>query len=164
MRPPGDDDIQALRGYRNSRLYRPLARTLRTYNRTLVSALQARGFSDFSPAFPQILSNLDTHGTRIGVLALRAGLTRQAAGQLVAEIERRGYVQRRGAPDDARATIVRFTARGRRLLENVFELVEKTEDSYAELLGRAEFEHLQRTLARLADHIDPEGAFGQLDE
>lgn len=163
MRPRAND-LETLRRYRNSRLYRPLARVLRTYNRSMVSAIQARGFSDFSPAFPQILSNLDTEGTRIGVLALRAGLTRQAAGQLVAEIERRGYVQRRSAPDDARATIVRFTVRGRRLLENVFELVEQTEDGFAALLGQAEYERLKAALARLADHIDPEGVFGELDE
>jgi DNA-binding MarR family transcriptional regulator len=163
MRLP-KDDVPALRQYRNSKLYRPLARTLRVYNKTLVTALVARGFRDFSAAFPQILSNLDTQGTRIGVLAARAGLTRQAAGQLVAEIERCGYVQRRAAPDDARAIVVRFTPRGRRLLETVLELVEATEARFAAVLGQASFEHLKTELAVLADHLDPEGAFGSADE
>ena len=163
MRYPADD-VGSLRDYRNSKLYRPLARVLRVYNRELVRELHAAGFTDFSPAFPQVLSNLDAAGTRIGVLAARAGLTRQAAGQLIAEIERCGYVQRRAAPDDARATVVRFTARGRRLLETVFGLVERIENGFGELIGKSEFTRLRQNLARLANAIDPEGAFGGPDE
>jgi DNA-binding MarR family transcriptional regulator len=154
----------ALRRYRDSKLYRPLSRLLRVYNRRLVAALHARGFDDFSPAFPQILSNLDTEGTRIGVLAARAGVTRQAAGQLLSEIERCGYALRRPAPDDARATVVQFTPRGKRLLATVFQLVEEIESSFAEIVGREAFEHVRIGLARIADEIDPRGAFGTVDE
>src|SRR5262245_53192765 len=128
---PTSKDIAAVRQYRNSRLYRSLTRTLRAYNRLVLERLHARGFTDFAPSFPSLLSNLDTRGTRIGVLAVRAGVTRQAAGQLLREIERRGYVERRAAPDDARATTVHFTARGRRLLATVFELVEEIEGDFA---------------------------------
>src|SRR5258708_38646346 len=96
------DSIEQLRQYRNSVLYRALGRVLRAYNRSLLEALHARGFADVTPAFAQILSNVDTQGTRIGVLAERAGVTRQAAGQLVAEIERCGYVERFASEDDAR--------------------------------------------------------------
>jgi DNA-binding MarR family transcriptional regulator len=156
--------LAELRQYRNSKLYRSLTRTLRVYNRILVNELRERGFTDFSPAFPQILSNLDTEGTRIGVLATRAGMTRQAAGQLIAEIERCGYVSRRAAPDDARATVVRFTARGRRLLQTVFALVEQVETQFAAVVGSNDYLHLTANLARIADAIDPEGAFGSSDE
>ena len=152
--------VAELRDYRNTRLYRPLARTLRVYNRRLIAELHARGFEDFAPAFPQMLSNLDTEGTRVGVLAARAGITRQAAGQLLAEIERCGYVSRRASHEDARATIVQFTPRGRRLLATVFSLVEKIEGEFAEILGQDEFDHVRVALVRLADAIDPSGAFG----
>lgn len=145
-------------------MYRPLGRILRVYNRTLVRALQERGFPDFSPAFPQVLSNLDTEGTRIGLLASRAGITRQAAGQLVAEIERAGYVKGQAAPDDARATVVRFTTRGKRLLETVLDLVEEVEASFARVVGEAEFAIIRTGLAQIADAVDAEGAFGAGDE
>jgi DNA-binding MarR family transcriptional regulator len=158
------DDVASLRRYRNSKLYRPLGRILRVYNRRLVDELHARGFDDFSPAFPPILSNLDTEGTRIGVLAERAGMTRQGAGQLVADIERCGYVRRKAAKDDARATIVRFTPRGRKLLETVFGLVEAIEGEFAAVIGAGEFERVRVGLARIADAIDPNGAFGTADE
>ncbi|HTM44350.1 MAG TPA: MarR family winged helix-turn-helix transcriptional regulator [Polyangiaceae bacterium] len=156
--------VLELRHYRNSRLYRALTRTLRVYNRMLLTQIHERGFRDFSAAFPQILSNLDTQGTRVGVLATRAGMTRQAAGQLLAEIERCGYVTRKPSPDDARVTIVRFTARGRRLLQNIFELVEEIEGTFAEIVGGEHYLNLMFTLSRLASEIDPEGTFGSGDE
>jgi DNA-binding MarR family transcriptional regulator len=159
--PPGT--LAALRRHRNSRLYRSLTRTLRVYNRLLLTRLKARGFTDFSPAFPSLLSNLDTGGTRIGVLAMRAGVTRQAAGQLLREIEKCGYVERRTAPDDARATSVHFTARGRRLLATVLELVEQIEGDFSASLKPGEFDRVRDGLYSIADRIDPGGALGTGD-
>jgi DNA-binding MarR family transcriptional regulator len=157
------EQAEELRRYRNRRLYRSLARILREYNRRLIVELEARGFTDFSPAFPQFLSNLDTEGTRIGVLALRAGVTRQAAGKFVMEIESCGYVARRQDQRDARATMVTFTARGRQLLAAVLEIVECIEGGFAELLGEAELEGLREGLFRIAQDFDPAGALGAGD-
>jgi len=153
-----------LRRYRNSKLYRPLARALRAYNRHLVTELNARGFPEFSIAFPQILSNLDIVGTRVGVLAARAGMSRQAAGQLIAEIERCGFVERTQAPDDARAIVVRFTPRGRKLLASVLAVVEAIESEWAALVGAESFDQMRVTLGQIADAVDPGGAFGDNDE
>ena len=163
MRPKFGDTVR-MRQYRNTRLYRPLGRTLRVYNRRVIEGIHARGFTDFSPAFPQLLSNLDVDGTRIGVLAQRAGVTRQAAGQLLREIERCGYVEKRPAADDARATVVRFTPRGRRLLGAIFEMVDLIEAEFATALGPTDFERVRELMVRLADTIDPIGVFGRKDE
>jgi DNA-binding MarR family transcriptional regulator len=153
-----------LRQYRNSRLYRSLTRTLRAYNRRLVAAVQERGFPEFSPAFPQLLSNLDIEGTTIGVLAARAGITRQAAGQLAAQIERCGYIERAPSPRDARATVVRFTALGRSLLATVLDVVEEVESEFAAIVGQGEFADLRVRMLAIADAIDPGGSFGTGDE
>jgi DNA-binding MarR family transcriptional regulator len=153
-------DIAALRQYRNGKLYRSLTRTLRVYNRLLLERLHARGFTDFTPAFPVLLSNLDTKGTRIGVLASRGGVTRQAAGQLLREIERCGYVERRIARDDARAATIHFTARGRRLLATVFELVEEIEADFAAALEPGSYDRVRDGLLKIADRVDPGGRLG----
>jgi len=158
--PPRIEPTARLRTYRNSRLYRSLTRTLRVYNRRLVEELHRRGFEDFSPAFPVMLSNLDVGGTRIGVLAARGGVTRQAAGQLLREIERCGYVEFRASREDARVTMVHFTARGRRLLATVIVLVEEIERDFAALLRPGTFEKLREGLLTIADRIDPGGALG----
>jgi DNA-binding MarR family transcriptional regulator len=153
-----------VRRFRNESLYRSLTRTLRIYNRRVVDGLWARGFTDFTLAFPQILSNLDLQGTRIGILAERAGVTRQAAGQLVNEIERCGYVQRKQAPEDARATVVQLTAKGRRLIAAILELAAETEASFGQLLSVREFDRVRTGLVRIADAVDPIGAFGVDDD
>lgn len=154
--------LEGLRRHRNSRLYRSLTRTLRVYNRLLVDGIRARGFDDFSPAFPQFLSNLDTRGTRIGVIANRAGVSRQAAGQMLRDIERCGYIEFRASPADARATMVHFTARGRRLLDTVLVLVEEIEGRFAEVCPD-DFDRLRIALRQIADVIDPDGALGSDD-
>ena len=160
---PIHKDIKALRQYRNSRLYRSLTRTLRVYNRLLVERLHERGFTDFAPSFPALLSNLDTRGTRIGVLAMRGGVSRQAAGQLLKEIERCGYVELQPARDDARATTVHFTARGRRLLATVFELVDSIEREFASALEPGAYDTVSSALLKIADTIDPGGVLGAGD-
>lgn len=152
-----------LRTSPNTKLYRSLTRTLRVYNRLLVERLHARGFDDFSPAFPSLLSNLDADGTRIGILAGRAGVTRQAAGQLLREIERCGYVKRWDSPTDARATVIAFTPRGKRLLATVLELVEQIESDFARMLGPGEFDRAREALFQIADKLDPGAAFGPGD-
>jgi DNA-binding MarR family transcriptional regulator len=156
--------LEDVRRFRNQSLYRSLTRTLRVYNRRMLDGVRERGFTDFSLAFPQILSNLDLGGTRIGVLAARAGVTRQAAGQLVDEIERCGYVERSAAHDDARATVVAFTPKGRRLIAAILELARQVEGTFGEVLGAAQFEKVRAGLVRIADAMDPIGAFGVADD
>lgn len=158
------DDVAAVRRWRNSKLYRPLARLIRIYNRRIADDIHAKGFTDFSPAFGQVLSNLDTVGTRVGVLAARAGVSRQAAGKLISEIERCGYVQRKPAADDARAIVVRFTPRGRRLLEAIWVVIEEFEAEVGAIIGERDFGVVRAGLARIADKIDPGGVLGAGDE
>jgi len=82
---------------------------------------------------------------------------------LLREIERCGYAERRDAPDDARATMVVFTPRGKRLLATVLELVEEIESDFAAGLKPGEFEKVQQNLFRIAERIDPGGALGEGD-
>jgi DNA-binding MarR family transcriptional regulator len=151
-------DSTRLRRHRNRALYRSISRLLRGYNRRLVDELRRRGFEDFSPAFPPLLSNLDTAGSHIGTLARRAGVTRQAAGQLLRQIEACGYVERLDSPHDTRATMIRFTARGRALLTNVLDIVGGLDREYATHIGAATFDQLRDRLFDMAERVDPGGA------
>lgn len=154
------DDVRL---FRNQSLYRSMTRAVRVYNKRILDGVRERGFEDFTLAFPQILSNLDLAGTRIGVLAARAGVTRQAAGQLVDEIERCGYVRRKASPEDARATVVVLTPRGQRLMSAILELARGIEEGFADTLGARQFESVRAGLSRLADAVDPVGPFGPED-
>lgn len=93
-----------------------LRRTNHLMVNEITDRLQASGFPDSPPSFHPIFENLDPEGTRLTVLAARAGLTHQSVGEVVTELERRGYVERIPDPTDKRARLVSLTDRGRDLV------------------------------------------------
>jgi DNA-binding MarR family transcriptional regulator len=54
----------------------------------------------------RLFSVIDFAGTPIGVLARRAGVTKQAMSQVVDDLVRKGYVERHEDPADRRSRIV----------------------------------------------------------
>src|SRR5205814_3776828 len=83
-------------------------------SRYIGGAVVAAGFTDLRPAHGNVMEQLiHEDGLRISTLAERSGMTPQSMGELVDELERRGYVQRRPDPADRRAKPVFLTARGR---------------------------------------------------
>lgn len=86
-------------------------------NRYVASYLQSAGFADIRPSHGKVFENLDAKGTRLTKLAARADMTKQAMGDLVANLESLGYVQRAIDPRDRRAKVVRLTKRGAQAVE-----------------------------------------------
>jgi len=82
----------------------------------LVQRLAAAGYGDLPAAYHPVFENIDQGGTRLTVLAARAGMTHQSMGELVSTLELRGYVERVPDPADGRARLVRLTAEGRRMV------------------------------------------------
>src|SRR5947209_7292090 len=91
-----------------------LRRTSRLMVDDITERMEADGYS-WAPArhYP-LFENIDPDGTRLTVLAARAGITYQAMAQLVVELEERGIVERVPDPSDGRARLVRLTEEGRR--------------------------------------------------
>jgi DNA-binding MarR family transcriptional regulator len=96
----------------------------------LVERLEAAGYSDFTGAHPPLFENLDRNGTRLTVLAARAGMTHQSMGELVQALERRGYVERRLDPSDHRARLVRLTPRGKRMVARAIREIRDIERAW----------------------------------
>ena len=136
----------------------PLWRASRAWNDRMMARLAAAGFDDLTPAHAQLLPHLDLGGTRITVLAERAGLTKQAIGQTVQELEGRGYVERTPDPADARAKIVRYTARGLAFVA-AGQAVKRAMQAEAEAaLGAAGLRRLEADLARLLAVLEGDAA------
>ena len=90
-------------------------------------------------------------GTRLTALAESAGMSKQAMGQLVDDLERLGYVERVPDPADGRAKIVRLTRRGTLFMDDAADVVSGIWHGYASLLGKRELARLQDRLDHLLD-------------
>ena len=157
MELPTFDDPAALRAWRDQTLYRLLMRASRAEATATLAAIQEQGYSDVSLADTALLSNLDTNGCTVTALARRAGVTRQAASQQVAALERSGYVRRHGSDADARAVIVIQTSRGRALLKHALIIVRGLEQGYASIIGADQYATVKAILTQLLEQVDPSG-------
>ena len=93
-------------------------------------------------------------GTRVGDLAVRLGVTKQAVSQLIDELESMGVVERAVDPGDARARIVRFTPKGRAGLLDGLAVLERLEEEAARAVGAARMKELHTTLEKLLAHVE----------
>jgi DNA-binding MarR family transcriptional regulator len=99
-----------------------------------------------------LIANLDLDGTRITSLAERIGISKQAAGHLVADLEQRGYIERAVDPDDRRATIVSFTDAGWGFLRDAHQVKHEIEAEYRAILGEQGMQDLRALLTALSDN------------
>jgi len=151
---------------RPTRPYYNLARLLRdpflTINARLHEQLDQLGFDDIRPAHGTVMQHLFLdHGSRMTDIAVRAQLTKQTIGYLVDDLERLGYVERVPDPDDARARLVRYTAKGREARKNAGEAVKKIEAKWTMALGKRKMAHLRKLLEELRDVIEAEDKSGR---
>src|SRR5688572_11073733 len=72
-------------------------------------------------------------GSRLTDLAADAGLTKQAVGEAVTELERLGYVTRVPDPQDGRAKIIKLTDRGTDAVIKGRRIFAQIEAEWAEL-------------------------------
>jgi DNA-binding MarR family transcriptional regulator len=115
--------------------------------------LAERGHPDVRPPHGNVFQYLDDGGTRVSVLAQRAQVTKQSMAELVAHLERHGYVERVPDPTDRRAKLVRATARGREVYAVAREFVRELEEEWTQRLGRERMRQLRELLHELNDAL-----------
>jgi DNA-binding MarR family transcriptional regulator len=147
-------DVAQLAESRQKYIGRLLQSAARAVSVQATEKLRARGHQGLSLAHTMLLSHLDLDGTRITVLAERAGITKQSMGQLVIELEQRGYVARKDDPADRRAMLVMFTEAGWRFLVDAWAVKREIEEEYAALLGTEGLDALRTSLSRLIAHAE----------
>ena len=121
----------------------------RDFERRARTTLKGRGHTRLQPSHQVVFSSIGPHGCRLTDLARRAGMTKQAMGQIVDDLERLGYIERTPDPADGRAKIVRFTETGFAFVRDAADVMARIWDEYAALLGEAELRRLQQTLREL---------------
>jgi DNA-binding MarR family transcriptional regulator len=127
----------------------------RSMETRVTEALAAAGYSDFTPAQGRVFAQIAADGSRVTELADRARITKQTAGFLVEQLEKAGYVHRVPDPADARARLVRISARGREAVAVARQAEGAIEAEWAAHLGKATTRQLRGALTRLREITDP---------
>jgi DNA-binding MarR family transcriptional regulator len=117
-------------------------------HRRLIGELNAAGFDDLRLPHMAVLQFPGPDGVRPGVLAERAGMSKQAMNQLLRSLGALGYVVRSDDPTEGRARVVRLTKRGRAAYARIHHILRDIEDEWSEELGAADFRQLKALLLR----------------
>ena len=119
-----------------------------------VAELRARGHQDVRASHLSVVRNMDANGARITELARRAGMTKQAMGQLVRELRDHGYLALATDPVDRRAKMVTFTESGQRLARDAADSVAEVQAEFKRAVGKRGMKQLRRLLARVVNEFD----------
>ena len=121
----------------------------------IVEGVNAAGFPQ-RPAHSGVMAHIDIDGgTRLTAIAARANITPQAAGELVDDLERLGYVVRQPDPDDRRAKRIVLTDRGRDSVAAALETIATLEAEIEDVLGPEKLAELHASLSRILTTIRP---------
>ncbi|MET0390653.1 MAG: MarR family transcriptional regulator [Polyangiales bacterium] len=125
-----------------------LFQAARIYNEHAVARIKTR-VPEARTSHTRLLPYIDLQGTRQSELARRAGISKQAVGQLVDDLVRFGVLERTPDPSDGRAQLVCFTDPGLEQLIAGFDVLDGIERELSGRLGERSVRTLQTELQQL---------------
>jgi DNA-binding MarR family transcriptional regulator len=117
--------------------------------RRIIRGLNEAGFEDLRMPHMAVLQYPGPDGVRPGMLAERAGMSKQAMNQLLRSLEGLGYIARSDVPDEGRARVVRLTKRGRAAYSRIHDILGDIEREWSAELGTERFLQLKELLFRI---------------
>jgi DNA-binding MarR family transcriptional regulator len=133
---------------RHDLLAHSLFNAARRYETRIIELIAAIGHDDIRNTHLTVMRNLDFDGTRITELARRAGMTKQSMSDLVLGCEKMGLVERCADETDRRAKKIIFTKKGRQLIEEIWDVVDRVNEEMAAKIGWANVTSLQTALKK----------------
>ncbi len=149
---PSPISVQQIKELREDNIGRLFLQAHRAFGIRAFEKLRARGHNGLSLNHTALLANLDLEGTRITTLAERASMTKQSMGELVQDLEEKGYIQRTSDPTDRRAVMIQFTDAGWQYLHDAYAIKQEIEAEYAALIGEVGMAALRDCLKLLIGH------------
>jgi DNA-binding MarR family transcriptional regulator len=129
-----------------------LAKASQHWNDLLAEAFRRQGHGDVRPSYGSVLVPLfEDDGLRMTELAARAHLAKQTMTTMVRLVEEAGLVRRRPDPEDARATRVHLTARGKRFKPVAARELVRLEECITARLGQRRTAALRASLTQLLE-------------
>lgn len=130
-----------------------LFRAARLVNERAVARVQTRG-GRLRTAHTTLLPHITSDGVRLTELADKLGVTKQAVGPLVDDLEREGIVERVDDPADRRAKLIRWTKRGERAVLEGIGVLAVLERDLAKTVGKQRMAALADTLEALIAAVE----------
>ena len=129
-----------------------IGRLLLMARRDFIARLNARLVAAGEPVYSSMIlaSYVDGEGTRSSEIARRMGLSKQAVGRMVRDLEALGLLIQAPDPRDGRATQVRFTDAGLRYMVRMHRQIDAIEREYERLLGADRFATTRGALRAIA--------------
>jgi DNA-binding MarR family transcriptional regulator len=118
-------------------------------HRRIIHELNAAGFAELRVPHMAVLQFPGPDGVRPGMLAERAGMSKQVMNQLLRSLEGFGYIARSDTPEEGRARIVRLTKRRRAAYAKIHQILRDIEREWSAELGPRHFNQLKALLLRV---------------
>jgi len=144
--------VQEERRERN--IGRLLLRGYRAFHAHATKKLAEHGHTGLGIAHTTLLPHIGLEGTRLTTIARLAGMTKQAAAEVLRDLEVQGYIERAVDPADQRAVLVKLSDAGRRFLRDARGVKIDIEEEYAALVGSEALEELRQSLETIVEHYD----------
>jgi DNA-binding MarR family transcriptional regulator len=120
-----------------------------TIRARMLAGLHDAGFTDIVPAHFAVLRYPGPENRRPSDCAAEAGMTRQAMGYLLGQLEELGYLTREDDPADQRSKRIHLTKRGFAATQNIRRTVREIEAELIAELGPEPFAQLRQLLVKL---------------
>ena len=129
---------------------------VRLLNERAIARVNAqRSTPTLRQAHTNLFPHIDFQGVRITELARRLDISKQAVSQSVAELEALGVVELLVDPEDARAKLVRFTAKGAEGIAQGLRVLGELELELEARIGERHMRALHRALLAAANALEP---------
>lgn len=156
MSPPSKDFADQLEAAKRASVAQLLFRCARLLNEQAIARVRERFGVPVRPSHMSLFPHLDLEGTRLSVLTQRLGISKQAVGQLVGDLEDFGVLERMPDPDDGRAKRVCLTEEGRAWMFEGLAILGQLEGEMSQQLGDRRMRALHGTLLDLLDRLEGE--------
>jgi DNA-binding MarR family transcriptional regulator len=121
----------------------------------LAARMEEAGYGDVRGAHGCVFGNIEPAGMRLTELAERAGMTKQAVGEAVSDLERLGYAERVADPSDGRAKIIRLTDQGGAAQRAGYAIIADLEAEWVERFGAERVEQMRSLLIDVTAPREP---------
>lgn len=123
------------------------------FGKRLMEKLRAEGYDKLTLPHLSVLANIIREdGIRLTEIAEKLSITKQSVKDIIDCLEENKYLKRVPDPKDLRAKQFSVTKIGKQIYSDGMKASEEIAKQYADILGKEDFEHMEKSLRKLLDY------------